>query len=116
MTGIVEIGTSMAGGGMVAAELLQYLTGEEVLLQSLNYLLRAGSPDGQDLLGATNFALMAARLAKEGKFGRMTAFRQQDVWTDIDLATVTLSVKAVNVDEMYDADTYRPRLSVIWAA
>ena len=59
---------------------------------------------------------MAARLAKEGKFGRMTAFRQQDVWTDIDLATVTLSVKAINVDEMYDADTYRPKLSVIWAA
>ena len=116
LTGIVEIGTSMAGGGMVAAELLQYLTGEEVLLQSLNYLLRAGSPDGQDLLGATNFALMAARLAKEGKFGRMTAFRQQDVWTDIDLTTVTLSVKAVNVDEMYDVDTYRPRVSVIWAA
>jgi hypothetical protein len=59
---------------------------------------------------------MAARLAKEGKFGRMAAFRQQDVWTDIDLNAVTLSAKTINVDEMYDVDTYQPRLSVIWAA
>jgi 6-phosphofructokinase len=116
LNGIVEIGTSMAGSGMVAAELLQHLTGKEVFLQSLNYLLRTGSPDGQDLLGATNFALMAARLLKEGKTGRMTAFRQHDVWTDVDLNSVSQVVKAVDVDELYEVDYYRPKLGVIWAA
>jgi 6-phosphofructokinase 1 len=106
----------MAGGGMVAAELLRYLTGKEVFLQSLNYLLRTGAPDGQDLLGATNFAVMAARLIKEGKSGRMTAFRQQDLWTDVELNIVTQAKKDVNVDELYDMESYRPKITVIWAA
>jgi 6-phosphofructokinase 1 len=114
--GVVETGTSMAGSGMVAAELLQHLTGEEVFLQSLSYLLRTGSPDGQDLLGATNFAMMAARLVKDGKFGRMTAFQQRHTWVDIELGVVRQGVRAVNVDEMYDADSYRPKVTVIWAA
>jgi 6-phosphofructokinase 1 len=106
----------MAGSGMVVAELLQYLTGKEVFLQSLNYLLRTGSPDGQDLLGATNFAMLAARLLKEGKFGRMTAFQQHTTWTDIDLNVVTQGMRTVDIDQMYDTDNYRPKVTVIWAA
>jgi 6-phosphofructokinase len=113
---VVEIGTSMAGSGMVAAELLQHLTREEVFLQPLTYLLRTGTPDGQDLLGATNFAMLAARLVKEGKFGRMTAFQQQDTWTDVDLNIVTQGVKSVDVDTWYDADNYQPRVTLIWSA
>jgi 6-phosphofructokinase len=113
---VVEIGTSMAGSGMVAAELLQHLTGEEVFLQPLTYLLRTGTPDGQDLLGATNFAMLAARLVKEGKFGRMTAFQQQDTWTDVDLNIVTKGVKSVDVDAWYDADNYQPKVTLIWSA
>jgi 6-phosphofructokinase len=113
---VVETGTSMAGSGMVAAELLQHLTGEEVFLQPLTYLLRTGEPDGQDLLGATNFAMLAARLVKEGKFGRMTAFQQQDTWTDVDLNVVTQGVKSVDLDAWYDADNYQPKVSLIWSA
>jgi len=116
LTEVVETGTSMAGSGMVAAELLQYLTGQEVFLQPLTYLLRTGEPDGQDLLGATNFAMLAARLVKEGKFGRMTAFRQQDTWTDVDLDVVTQGVKSVDVEAWYDADNYQPKVSLIWSA
>jgi 6-phosphofructokinase len=113
---ITETGTSKAGSGMVAAELLQYLTGEEVFLQSLTYLLRTGSPDGQDLLGATNFAMRAARLVKEGKLGRMTAFQQNYTWTDVDLNVVTQGAKSVDVDEWYDVDNYRPKVTLIWSA
>ncbi|MEJ2561013.1 MAG: hypothetical protein P8186_33300, partial [Anaerolineae bacterium] len=113
---ITETGTSKAGSGMVAAELLQYLTGEEVFLQPLTYLLRTGAPDGQDLLGATNFAMRAARLVQEGKFGRMTAFQQQYTWTDVDLNVVTQGVKTVDVDEWYDVDNYRPKVTLIWSA
>jgi 6-phosphofructokinase len=116
LNGVVETGTSMAGSGMVAAELLQYLTGKEVFLQPLNYLLRTGSPDGQDLLGATNFAMLAARLAKEGVYGRMMSFQQQYTWTHVDLNVVKEGVKTVDVDEMYDVDNYQPKVTVIWAA
>jgi 6-phosphofructokinase 1 len=116
LSGVVETGTSMAGSGMAAAELLQHLTGREVFLQSLNYLLRTGSPDGQDLLGATNFAMLAARLVKEGVYGRMMSFQQQYTWTHVDLNIIEQGVKTVNVDEMYDVDNYQPKVTVIWAA
>jgi 6-phosphofructokinase 1 len=112
----METGSSLAGSGMVAAELLQHLTGEEVFLQPLTYLLRTGSPDGQDLLGATNFAILTARLLKEGKFGRMTAYQKRYNLTDVDLQVVTQGVNKVDVDEMYDIDNYRPKVNLIWAA
>jgi 6-phosphofructokinase 1 len=113
---VVETGTSLTGSGMVVAELLAHLTAEEVIHQPLTYLLRTGSPDGQDLLGATNFAILAARLLKEGKFGRMTAYQQRYNLTDIPLDTVTQGVHGVDVDEMYDVENYRPKVNLIWAA
>lgn len=116
LDGVMETGSSLAGSGMVAAELLQHLTGEEVFLQPLTYLLRTGSPDGQDLLGATNFAILTARLLKEGKFGRMTAYQKRYNLTDVDLQVVTQGVNKVDVDEMYDIDNYRPKVNLIWAA
>jgi len=113
---VVETGTSLAGSGMVIAELMHHLTGEEVFLQPLTYLLRTGPPDGQDLLGATNFAILAARLLEEEKYGRMTVYQQRYNLTDIDLNVVTQGVNGVDVDEMYDVDNYKPKVNLIWAA
>jgi ATP-dependent phosphofructokinase / diphosphate-dependent phosphofructokinase len=113
---VLETGASLVGSGMVAAELLQHLTDEEVFLQPLSYLLRTGSPDGQDLLGATNFAILAVRLLKEGKFGRMTAYQQRYNLTDVDLQIVTKGPHRVDVDQMYDAREYKPKVNLIWAA
>jgi 6-phosphofructokinase len=113
---VVETGSSLAGSGLVVAELLRNLTGEEVIHQPLTYLLRTGFPDGQDLLGATNFAILAARLLKEGKFGRMTAYQQRYNLTDVDLNIVNQGVHGVDVDEMYDVENYRPKVNLIWAA
>ncbi|NJN96887.1 MAG: 6-phosphofructokinase [Anaerolineales bacterium] len=113
---VVETGSSLAGSGMVAAEILQHLMGEEVFMQPLTYLLRTGSPDGQDLLGATNFAILATHLLTQGKFGRMTAYQQRYNLTDVDLQIVTQGVNGVDVEEMYDLDNYRPKVNLIWAA
>jgi 6-phosphofructokinase 1 len=113
---VVEKGSTLVGSGMVVAELLGHLLGEEVFMQALTYLLRTGPPDGQDLLGATNFAIMAARLLKEGKFGRMTAYQQRYNLTDVDLNVVTQGVHGVDVEEMYDVNYYKPKVNLIWAA
>jgi 6-phosphofructokinase 1 len=113
---VVETGSSLAGSGMVVAELLRHLLDEEVFLQTLTYLLRTGSPDGQDLLGATNFAILAGRLLREGKFGRMTAYQRRYNLTDVDLDIVTQGVNGVVIDEMYDVDRYKPKVNLIWAA
>ncbi len=109
-------GGSPIGSGFVATELLSFVTGEEVFLQPLTFLLRTGPPDGQDLLGAANFAFAAAHLLAEGKFGRMVAFRKEEMWTDVDLGLAKEGVKTVDVDSLYDVDTYQPRLSMIWSA
>lgn len=101
--------------GEIAAELLERISGEEVFLQPLTYLLRTGAPDGQDLLGAANFAMTAARLVKDGEFGRMAAFCQNTMWTHVDLSHAREGVKTVDVDAWYDQENYRPKLSIIWS-
>jgi 6-phosphofructokinase 1 len=108
-------GGNLVGSGMVAARLLENVMGEDVFLQPLTFLLRTGSPDGQDLLGAANFALTAARLLNEEKYGRMAAFVQHEMWTDVDLNLAAEGVKTVDVDAWYDKDNYRPQLSLIWS-
>jgi len=113
---VLETGSKLAGSGMVVAELLQHLLQEEVFLQPLTYLLRTGFPDGQDLLGATNYAILAARLLKEDRFGRMTAYQRRYNLTHVDLQMVTQGVNGVDVDEMYDVYNYRPKVNLIWAA
>jgi 6-phosphofructokinase 1 len=107
---------SLQSSGLIAAELLQNLTGEEVFFQQLTYLMRTGTPDGQDLLGATNFGLTAARLLHEGSFGRMTSFLQRHTWTHVDLAVAAQGEKTVDVDAWYDARLYKPTDGLIWAA
>ena len=102
--------------GVVAARLLAHITGEEVFLQPLTYLLRTSAPDGQDLLGAANFAFLAAHLLSEGKFGRMTAFVKDQMWTDVDLSLAIRGTRGVDVATMYDAEGYKPRLSLIWSS
>lgn len=106
---------NLIGSGMVAAKLISHISGEEVLLQPLTYLLRTGSPDGQDLLGAANFAMLAARLLHEGKYGRMAAFVQNKMWTDVDLKVALEGVKTVDINQWYDAENYKPKLSLIWS-
>jgi 6-phosphofructokinase 1 len=109
-------GQNLLGSGMVAAELVGHITGEEVFLQPLTYMLRTGPPDGQDLLGASNFAISAARLLSEGRFGRMAAFVKDKMWTDVDLNLAQSGVKTVDVTQWYDPDNYKPKISLIWSA
>ncbi len=111
---VVETGSSLAGSGMVVAELLTRLTNSDVFLQSLTYLLRTGFPDGQDLLGATNFALLAVRLLKAQQFGQMTAYHHYEL-TQVDLNLAT-QPKQVNLAEMYDIENYLPKINLMWAA
>lgn len=112
------IGTEkgLSGSGLVAAHLMKKLLGEEVFLQSLTYLLRTGAPDGQDMLGAMNFAILAARLVSQEKFGTMTAYQQRYNLTHVDLQEVTKGINRVDVDLMYNIQEYRPKVDLIWAA
>jgi 6-phosphofructokinase len=110
------IGLGAAGGGAVVTEILENLVGERMLFQPLTYLLRAGDPDGQDMLGAMNFATMAVELLAAGKYGRLVAYRRGENYVDLPIAAVTDPSNNVDVAAFYDAAAYRARPGIFWAA
>ncbi len=99
----------LGGIGEVTGELLGRLTGEGIVLQQVAYLMRSGSPDSLDLMVATNYAVMAADLVLEGATGRMVALRG-GTYTNVPISVTREGVKRVDVDELYDVATYRPKV------
>jgi len=99
----------LGGIGAVAGELIGQLTGEGIVLQQVAYLMRSGSPDSLDLMVATNYAVMAADLVLEGASGRMVALRG-GTYTNVPISVTREGVKRVDVEELYDADAYLPKV------
>ena len=80
-----------------------------MIVQVVGYLMRSGEPDSLDLMVATNYAVMAADLALEGSSGRMVALRG-GTYTSVPMSATREGVKRVDVDELYDASQYRPKV------
>jgi 6-phosphofructokinase 1 len=99
----------LGGIGEVVGELITEITGEQIVLQNVAYLMRSGSPDSLDLMVATNYAVMAADLILEGASGRMVALRS-GTYTNVPISVTREGVKRVDVDELYDAAQYRPKV------
>ena len=99
----------LGGIGELTASLLKERTGEEMIVQEVGYLMRSGAPDSLDLMVATNYAVMAADLALEGASGRMVALRN-GTYTAVPISATREGVKRVDVDELYDMDSYRPKV------
>jgi 6-phosphofructokinase 1 len=114
MAGERLVGTRVTGAGAVVTEVLENITGQRMLFQPLSYLIRTGEPDGQDLLGAMNFAALAVNLLAEGKTGRLVAYRRGENYIDVPLDVV--SQAAGNAADYYDARTYTPKPGILWAA
>jgi len=99
----------LGGIGDETGAILKRLTGEDVLIQRLSYLMRSGTPDSLDLMVAVNFANMAIDLFLKGVFGRLVALCQGG-YTDIPLSTIMTGQKRVDVRELYDVEEYRPKV------
>lgn len=99
----------LGGIGALTGELLKERTGEGIIFQQVAYLMRSGSPDSLDLMVAFNYAVMAADLAMEGASGRMVALRG-GTYTSVPISVTSEGVKRVDVDELYDAENYRPKV------
>ena len=99
----------LGGIGELTAALLKERTGEDMIVQEVGYLMRSGAPDSLDLMVATNYAVMAADLALEGASGRMVALRS-GTYTAVPISATREGVKRVDVDELYDAEAYRPKV------
>lgn len=111
-----ELGSRAGGSGAVVTEMLENITGQRMLFQPLSYLIRTGEPDGQDLLGAMNFATLAINLFADGKTGRLIAYRQRENYVDLPIDTVLGEPTNIRVGDFYDAENYAVKPGIFWAA
>jgi 6-phosphofructokinase 1 len=90
-----EFGHVRLGGvGHVLAQEIEQRTGFETRVTVLGHVQRGGTPTARDRVLATRFGLMAATLADERRFGRMTALRGDDI-VDVPLDEATRELKRV---------------------
>jgi len=82
------------------------------MVQSLAYLLRAGAPDAVDQLVPRNYATMAVRCIEEGRTGLMMAV-QDGHYTTAPADISTRGKRRVDVANMYDPDSYTPRIAAL---
>jgi 6-phosphofructokinase 1 len=99
----------LGGIGEITGEALKKLTGENIISQRIGYLMRSGAPDALDLMVAYNYAHLAVDLMIGGSSGRMVALRD-GAYTHVPMSTVTSGQKRVDVDELYDARNYLPKV------
>jgi 6-phosphofructokinase len=104
-----EEGREHAGIGQLTRETISMLTGQEVICQPLGYLMRSGIPDALDLMVGFNFAQLAVELVEQGTFGVMVAL-QHGIYTCLPLAEVSANTKQVDITELYDVRSYRPKM------
>ncbi|MFN2106582.1 MAG: 6-phosphofructokinase [Candidatus Promineifilaceae bacterium] len=113
---VVEFGEADAYGhrklggiGEITGQALKDLTGQNIIVQRVAYLMRSGAPDALDLMVGSNYAHLAMDLITSGSSGRMVALRD-GTYTHIPMSTVTSGIKRVDVDELYDAKRYLPKV------
>jgi 6-phosphofructokinase 1 len=99
----------LGGIGQLTSELLKERTGQDMIYQQLGYLMRSGSPDSLDLMVAINYAVMATDLILEGTSGRLVALRDGN-YANLPLQILGEGVRRVDVDALYDAERYLPKV------
>ena len=99
----------LGGIGLILAEEIKRLTGEDVLYQQLAYLMRSGAPDSLDRMVATCYGHLAVQLIKHKETGRMVALNEGR-YTSVPVDTIVAGKKRVDVDKFYDSRNYRPKI------
>jgi 6-phosphofructokinase 1 len=99
----------LGGIGQITGEALKQLSGIDIVHQQLAYLMRAGAPDSLDRMVAISYANLAVDQLIQGHSGRMVAL-QNGQYTTVPVDTCTQGLKRVDVDELYDAQEYRPKV------
>jgi 6-phosphofructokinase 1 len=99
----------LGGIGLILAEEMRHMTGEDVLYQQLAYLMRSGAPDSLDRMVATCYGHLAVELIKHGETGRMVALNDGR-YTSVPVDTMVTGKKRVDVEKFYDVELYRPKI------
>jgi 6-phosphofructokinase 1 len=115
LAGATEMGSEVSGAGPAVTEILEHILDQRLVFQPLSYLIRTGQPDGQDLLGAANFATLAINLLIQGKTCRLAAYRRGENYVDLPLEIVNQPESSVQAADMYDPITCNPKPDILWA-
>jgi 6-phosphofructokinase len=99
----------LGGIGQIVGAALKQITGIDTVQQQLAYLMRAGAPDSLDRMVAISYANLAVDQLIQGHSGRMVGL-QNGQYTTVPVDTCTQGLKRVDVEELYDAAQYRPKV------
>jgi 6-phosphofructokinase len=100
----------LGGIGALTGDAIKELTGEHIIYQQVAYLMRSGEPDALDRMVAISYANLATDLVMKGKSGRMAAL-SNGRYTTVPVETIMAGTKRVDIEELYDADNYRPKVT-----
>ena len=100
----------LGGIGLHMSREIERRTGVGTVFQQLAYLMRSGAPDALDRMVATSYGYLATDLMLDRRSGRMVALRDGK-YTTVSANVITEGKKRVDVDELYDADQYRPKVA-----
>ncbi|MBV9282053.1 MAG: ATP-dependent 6-phosphofructokinase [Chloroflexi bacterium] len=100
----------LGGIGQITGQALKGLTGVDILYQPLGYLMRGGAPDSLDRMVAMSYANLAIDLILAGDTGRMVSL-QSGVYTAVPIDSITRRAKRADVEELYDAQNYQPKIA-----
>ena len=99
----------LGGIGQITGDMLKEITGIGIIHQNVAYLMRCGPPDALDLMVATNYGTLAADLLLAKQSGRMVALKD-GCYTHVSLTETRAGARKVDVDALYDAENYRPKM------
>jgi ATP-dependent phosphofructokinase / diphosphate-dependent phosphofructokinase len=94
----------LGGIGQALGTEIESRTGFETRVTALGHVQRGGTPTANDRVLATRYGIMAAVLVEEGRFGRMTALRGNEM-TSVPLSEVQ-GVKHLDLDYLRIASTF----------
>ncbi|MBI3016323.1 MAG: 6-phosphofructokinase [Candidatus Tectomicrobia bacterium] len=100
----------LGGIGALTEEAIKEILGVRTVYQKVAYLMRSGEPDALDRMVAISFANLATDLALKKDYGKMVALREGK-YTTLPIETLTQGVKRVDIDELYDVENYKPKVT-----
>ncbi len=100
----------LGGVGDYVAHEIEHRSGVRTVYQQLAYLMRSGAPDALDLMVSTSYGYLATDLLLKKQTGRMVALRDGK-YTTVSANSITDGKKRVDVNELYDSENYRPKIS-----
>jgi ATP-dependent phosphofructokinase / diphosphate-dependent phosphofructokinase len=103
----------IGGIGEYVEEQIKEKFGAHTVYQKVAYLMRSGEPDALDRMVAISYASLATDLVLRKEYGKMVALKGGR-YTTVPIETLTQGLKRVDVDELYDSEHYRPKVSHVF--